>query len=71
MSGRSASWRLRIKAQSAAGDPQMRGRQAARDGKTSADCPFSGMGLGKRHAWLRGFAAEKCKMRSQASGGGK
>jgi ribosome modulation factor len=69
MSGRSSSRRLRMKAKSAAVSPQAQGKQAARDGKTTANCPYSGTGFGKRHAWLRGFAAERIKMRRAHSGG--
>lgn len=62
MSGRSTSYRLRHKVRAAANSPQAKGKAAARAGLTTRDCPHDGAGFGKRHAWLRGFAAERLKM---------
>ena len=62
MSGRSTSSRLRTKTRFRAVSPQTNGKLAAHHGLRAADCPYSGAegAHGKRHAWLRGFAQEKC-----------
>lgn len=52
---RSLGRRARYKEIDAQHSPQGQGAKAFKEGKPRTDCPYSSDGLGKGHAWKRGW----------------